>query len=87
MLAALPARAGKGGLASVEHPDCRAVLRLTLAILVGRSENTSVSSSLEYWMLLTWQQTSCPFAVPELTTVFTVPLGAYSLMSSQPFDP
>src|SRR5512137_3040233 len=46
-------------------------------------ENTSESSSLEYWMLFTWQAEAPPCAVPELAMVFTFPpLTAYSLMSS-----
>ena len=46
-----------------------------------------MSSICEYWMLLTWQAPVVPAAVRELTIVLTVPLGARSLMSSQPFEP
>ena len=49
--------------------------RLTLAIwLLCRFENTSESSSVEYWMLFRWHIASLILsAVFELTTVLTVP--------------
>ena len=52
-----------------------------------RSENTSVSSGCEYWMLLTWQSPVVRSAAWAFTIVRTVPFGARSLMSSQPFVP
>ena len=51
------------------------------------SEKTSVSSTFEYWMLLTWQLPVVPSARCELAIVRTVPLGARSLMSSHPSRP
>ena len=52
-----------------------------------RSENTSVSSGCEYWMLLTWQAPVVRGAGLGVDDRADVPLGARSLMSSQPFEP